>query len=564
MVDVLIADDNAQNRYYLEVLLQGNGFAVRSATNGAEALEMAQNDPPGLLISDILMPIMDGFALCREWRADERLKEIPFIFYTATFTEPQDETLALGLGANRFVIKPQEPEVLLAIIREVLAGRNNGSVDAAGRDDRELLQEHGQALFRKLSKKMAALEEANLLLKENLAERQRLEDQLRHAQKMEAIGQLAGGVAHDFNNILSVIMGYASMLKLDRELVAAQAERVDQILGAAEKGAYLTRSLLSFSRRQVMKLERTDLNDIVRNIESFLARILEENIHLKVLPNTSPLPVLADTTQIEQVLMNLVTNGRDAMPQGGELVLATDLLETDAALAHVHGFCEPGRYARVTVSDTGIGMEAATREKIFEPFFTTKADGKGTGLGMAIVYGIVKQHNGYINVYSEPGKGTTFNIYLPLDQTDGRTRAPIIQLEPPRGGEETILVAEDNEAVRTLVEQILGEFGYRVIAATDGLDALRKFREHQGRIDLVLLDLIMPKSSGPESARELRRLDPEVKILFSSGYPAEFVQRREILGEHEDFIVKPVRPLDLLRTIRHILDRPFAPKEAGS
>jgi len=558
MTDVLIVDDNEQNRYYLEVLLQGHGFSVRSATNGAEALQLALPAPPDLVISDLLMPEIDGYALCREWKASEVLRKIPFIVYTATFTEPKDEALALGLGADRFVVKPQEPDILLGIIRETLAGRSNGT-PSEQRDEHELLKEHGAALLRKLEKKMAALETANRELEATLAERQRLEEQLRHAQRMEGIGQLAGGVAHDFNNILSVILGYASIFKLDRGLSAPQAERIDQILAAAEKGADLTRSLLSFSRRQVMKLERTDLNSIVRNVESFLARILEEDIHLSRRPFPGPLPILADTTQIEQVLMNLVTNGRDAMPQGGELILATDRLETEAALAHIHGDGEPGRYAQLTVSDTGIGMDAATRTKIFEPFFTTKPEGKGTGLGMAIVYGIVKQHNGYINVYSEPGNGTTFNIYLPLDQAGNDVSLPLVRPEPPRGGDETILVVEDNEAVRNLMEQVLREFGYRVILATDGLDALDRFRESRKSIDLVLLDLIMPRLSGPETAAELRLLAPAVKILFSSGYPAEIVQGRQLLCREEDFVVKPVRPLDLLRTIRGLLDRPPLP-----
>ncbi len=389
----------------------------------------------------------------------------------------------------------------------------------------------------------------------DITERKQLEEQLRQSQKMEAIGQLAGGMAHDFNNILSVIIGYGYMLQLGTNLDAQQQEKIDHIIAAAEKAAQLTRGLLSFSRKQVLTLQTVNLNDIVLSFQKFLKRLIGEDIHLQAILNENELAVSVDSGQIEQVLVNLATNARDAMPHGGLLTIETELEEVAAAFAHAHGSEKAGIYAVITVSDSGNGMSEETKQRICEPFFTTKETGKGTGLGMAIVYGIIKQHNGFMTLYSEADKGSTFRIYLPLVKREPVVTAELTAPATPEGGEETILVAEDDPTVGKLVASILTEFGYKVILAADGEAAVEKFVANQGSIGLVLMDMIMPKQSGMAAAAALRRLQPEAKILFTSGYTADFIKERGGCEEGIELIMKPVQPLELLRKVREILDR---------
>jgi len=392
-------------------------------------------------------------------------------------------------------------------------------------------------------------------ISEDITGRKQLEEQLLQSQKMEAIGQLAGGVAHDFNNILMVIMGYGNMLKMDLEPDAAQRDKVERIIEAADKAAQLTRGLLAFSRKQTMETRVANLNDVVQQVQKFLVRIIGEDVRLSSKLETTELLVKIDSGQIEQVLINLATNARDAMPKGGNLTISTGLLDIDELFIQANGYGEPGRYAQITVSDTGIGMDEKTRNRIFEPFFTTKEVGKGTGLGMAIVYGIVKQHRGFINVYSEPLIGTTFRIYIPMIEKELAEAEEVIPSLPPKGGTETILVAEDDTAVRTLVQEVLTGFGYVVIPAEDGQDAVEKFRANRDTIKLILMDIIMPKMNGKEASREIRRLDGAVKILYSSGYTLDVIQSRDVLDEGEELVMKPVQPLELLRKVRELLDR---------
>ncbi|OGU17422.1 MAG: hypothetical protein A2076_04585 [Geobacteraceae bacterium GWC2_53_11] len=390
----------------------------------------------------------------------------------------------------------------------------------------------------------------------DVTDHRHLEDQLRHAQKMEAVGQLAGGVAHDFNNILTVIMGYANLLSLGKNLDTRQSDAIEQITSSSEKAAQLTRGLLAFSRKQLLEFKISDLNQIMQHVQKFLVRIIGEDIQLKLIINDLKLPVSVDNGQIEQVLINLATNARDAMQKGGVLTIETGIREIDAAAEHVHGFDSvvPGRYACITVSDTGGGMDTETCARIFEPFFTTKEVGKGTGLGMAIVYGIVRQHNGFINVYSEPGMGTIFRVYLPLVAEEQANCDEKEVPQPPQGGSETILLAEDDDAVRKLESTVLTQFGYDVIEAEDGQDAVDLFAANRDRISLILMDMIMPKKSGKEAYAEICQLKPRVRILYCSGYTAEFMQNRGVSEEGIDLITKPVQPMELLRRVREKLD----------
>jgi len=396
-------------------------------------------------------------------------------------------------------------------------------------------------------------------------EHELLETQLRQAQKMEAIGHLAGGIAHDFNNILTVIIGYGNiMLARSDELDERQKGEVEQIIAASQRAAHLTRGLLAFSRKQVLSPQKVALNDIVNNLQSFLLRIIGEDVQLKFVHHTPHLTVFADRGQIEQVIMNLATNARDAMPEGGMLTVEVTRQEIGVDHVQSHGYGEPGEYACLVVSDTGVGMSKETQERIFEPFFSTKEMGRGTGLGMAIVYGIVKQHKGFINVYSEPGEGTTFRIYLPLLAEDKGDRADEAAPTVPAGGSETILVAEDDATVSKLVETVLKQFGYQVILAVDGNDCVRKFAENSEKVDLILMDMIMPGKSGKEACAEIRELQPAVRVLYSSGYTADFMHGRGDLDPGEDLIMKPVEPMVLLAKVREVLDRDAAVAEAGS
>ncbi len=383
------------------------------------------------------------------------------------------------------------------------------------------------------------------------------EDQLRQAQKMEAIGQLAGGIAHDFNNILTVMSGYGEMLRMDPTLTEPQGEKVNNILAATEKAVHLTRGLLAFSRKQVMDPKILDLNEVVQQVQKFLARIIGEDIHLKTICTALNLKAKVDSSQIEQVLINLATNARDAMPGGGTFTIETGSQFVENHFPDNSEAVHQGSYAYIAVSDSGHGMDKATRKKIFDPFFTTKEVGKGTGLGMAIVHGIVAQHGGFINVYSELGQGTCFKIYIPLvEDALAKVEDASVALPLPKGGHETVLVAEDNVELRELYKSVLSDYGYEVVLAEDGQDAVEKFAANRDRIKLLILDIIMPFKSGIEANAEIRKLKPDgVRTLYSSGYTRDFILNRGELTDMEDLIMKPVRPLELLRKVREILDR---------
>ena len=388
----------------------------------------------------------------------------------------------------------------------------------------------------------------------NITEKKNLENQLFQAQKMEAIGQLAGGIAHDFNNILTAIIGFSTIVAMHMDANNPQRENVNHILAAADRATDLTRSLLTFSRKQIINPQPLDLNKTIKNIEKFLQRIIGEDISLVTVFYQGVLTIKADCGQIEQVLMNLATNARDAMPKGGTLTIATGALAMDGDFIRTHGYGETGEYALITVTDTGTGMDEETCKKLFEPFFTTKEMGKGTGLGLSIVYGIVRQHNGYISVSSEKGVGTTFKICLPLIGPTVKEESDNTE-ETTKGGTETILVADDDPLVRQLSVNVLGQFGYTVITAEDGQDAIARFRESKDKIDLVILDVIMPLTNGKEAYDEIVRIRPDIKGIFISGYTADTIHRRGVLEVHTEYVSKPLRPTLLLKKVREVLDR---------
>ncbi len=385
-------------------------------------------------------------------------------------------------------------------------------------------------------------------------EKHKLEEQLRQSHKMEAIGTLAGGVAHDFNNILTAIIGFGTMAKRRLKGEESIGEYIGEMLAAANRAAELTHALLAFSRKQTIALKPENLNDIVYNVEKMLRRVIGEEIEFKTKLAHDDIPVMVDRGQIDQVLLNLATNARDAMPDGGVLSVETDIVDIDGSYPEAHLFENKGPHAVLTVSDTGYGMDQNTRGNIFEPFFTTKEVGKGTGLGLAVVYGIVKQHGGNISVYSEPGKGTTFRIYLPLANASVydslRTALPL-----PLGKGETILVAEDDNKVRKIIMMSLEGHGYKGIESEDGDTAVKRFIENNDSVSLLLLDVIMPSKNGRDAYEEIKRIRPDIKAIFMSGYTDDIIAKKGVLQDSVDFIAKPIDPDALLRKIRTVLDR---------
>lgn len=384
-------------------------------------------------------------------------------------------------------------------------------------------------------------------------EKQTLEEQLRQSQKMEAVGMLAGGIAHDFNNILTALIGFGNLLEIKLKEDKILGGYVEQILISANKAATLIQRLLAFSRKQVIAPLPVNLGDNIAGIEKLLNRLIGEDIAVKLNITERPLIVFADPGQLDQIIINLAANARDAMPKGGTLTISADVMEIDKELFIPPDCIKPGKYALLTVSDTGVGIAEKIKDKIFDPFFTTKGVGKGTGLGLSVVYGIVKQHNGYVHLESEPAKGTTFEIYLPLmDLRSEKTQRKTQILR--RGNGETILFAEDDESVRKFVKETFREHGYRMVECVDGEDAVKKFAENKDAIDLVLMDMIMPGMSGKEAYDEIKKIKPGLKALFMSGYADDILQKKIILAEGINLIPKPIKPETLLEKIRETLD----------
>ncbi len=394
-----------------------------------------------------------------------------------------------------------------------------------------------------------------LLVVRDVTKERRLAEQFRQAQKMEAVGRLAGGVAHDFNNLLTVILTYSRTLADGLpETDPARADLVE-IRKAGERAAALTRQLLAFSRQQALEPRVLDLNDLLENLDRMLRRLIGEDIELTVVSGARRSAMRADPGQIEQVVMNLVVNARDATSRGGRLTLETAEVELDETFAREHLGVRPGPYVMLAVSDNGAGMDRATQARIFEPFFTTKEPGKGTGLGLATVFGIVQQSGGAIYVYSEPGKGTTFKLYFPVvdEEAESLQRPPRSAAE---GGTETVLLVEDEDAVRAAVSGILRRAGYQVVEAQNAGEALLVAERHPSPIHLLLTDVVMPHVSGPELAKRLAARLPGLRTLCMSGYTGEAVQNHRLLGASVPFLQKPITPDSLLQKVREVLVRP--------
>ncbi|HLM99825.1 MAG TPA: response regulator [Bryobacteraceae bacterium] len=403
---------------------------------------------------------------------------------------------------------------------------------------------------------------AMLVVPQDATRRHHLEEQLRQAQKMEAVGMLAGGIAHDFNNLLTIINGYSQMVLGNLPEGDDNRNSVEQIMKAGERAAELTHQLLTFSRRQVVRPKVLDLNTVVTATAVMLRRLIGEHIELRIVVGPHLAKIHADAGQLHQVILNLAVNSRDAMPNGGTLILETQNVELGEAYGGANATIRPGHYVMLAVTDTGIGMDEQTRSRLFEPFFTTKSQGQGTGLGLSTVYGIVKQSNCEIVVYSEPGHGTCVKIYFPVvteepvEDTLESLRSQVLS------GTETILLVEDDEAVRRLVRRTLEKQGYQLLVAASGTEALEIVQGHPGRIHLVISDVVMPQMGGRQLAERLQALRPKIRVLFVSGYTENSILSRGNLVEGEAFLQKPFTPLALARRVRELLD--MAEGELGS
>ena len=462
-----------------------------------------------LVISDYTMPQWDGLEALELVRSRDR--ELPFIFVSGNLGEER-AIEAIKLGATDYILKDRMSRMPLAVRRAIQESRDR-------------------------------------------SRRRQLEAELIQAQKMEAIGRLAGGVAHDFNNLLTVINGFSELLLSATPPEDPRHVDLSEIVSAGRRAATLTRQLLAFSRRQVFQPTTIDLNSILSGLEKMLARLIGADVQLILRLAPRLHPVNADAGQIEQVLINLVVNARDAMPQGGRITVETCNVQVDEAHASLHPGSRAGPHARVEVTDTGTGITEEVRRHLFEPFFTTKEKGKGTGLGLSTAHGIIRQSGGSIDVSSAPGQGASFRIYLP--RSEATLAPPDLELQVPEGkGTETILVAEDMETVRRLARTVLEATGYRVLLASDGTEALKICEEWQGAIHLLLTDVVMHSISGPELAVLVRRAHPETRILFMSGYSDRSLDEVGPSGTDATFLQKPFTIEGLRAKVREALARP--------
>jgi two-component system cell cycle sensor histidine kinase/response regulator CckA len=495
-------------------LLQDSGFEVIDAGDAKAALALAEQRP-SLVVVDAALPRVDGIEVCRRLRADHRTRFVPVLLLSETPLSPQDSVRALASGVDWCLSDCESPAVLADSVKALIYRRNSESRDPTSATMESLPQ----------------------------------------AQKMEAIGHLAFGVAHDFNNLLTAILGYTDMMLSQIGNDKPISADLMEIRKAADRAASLTRQLLAFSRKQPLSVSVIDLNSVVADADQFLQRLIGEHIRLQTRLASDLWAITGDITQLEQILLNLVVNARDAMPAGGSVFIET----SNVVLTNRHRFPDPvavvpGRYALLMVQDTGCGMDERTRARLFEPFFTTKGRGRGTGLGLATVYGIVKHLKGYIFAESESGRGTTFRLYLPAVVDVAASAATSTERMPPFVGRETILVVEDDDVVRRFATVALQRYGYAVLEAATPERALEIADESDQPIHLILTDVIMPGLSGPAFVQRLRQRRSGTPVIYMSGYPGDAMVAPIVTSPGDVQLTKPFATGDLLRTVRRILD----------
>ena len=518
-LQILHLEDDPRDVELVRDTLEAEGvkFEARTVCTRGEFTAALEGGGVEVILSDFALPSFDGLSALEI--ACRLAPDLPFIFVSGTLGE-EAAIDAVRQGATDYVLKQRLSRLAPAVRRAV--------------------SEMQQARRRR------EVEEAL----------RRTEEQLRHTQKMEAVGRLAGGVAHDFNNILTAIMGYGELLLARLEPSDPNRLDVEEIQQAAKRAASLTRQLLAFSRHQVLEPRVLDLRGVIGEMDNMLRRIIGADIDFKTLPSAELGCVRVDPGQIQQVLLNLAVNARDAMPEGGKLTIETANLELDEVYARDHIGVAPGPYVMLAVSDTGCGMDADTQSRIFEPFFTTKEGGKGTGLGLSMVYGIAQQSGGHVDVYSEPGKGSTFKVFLPRVEADRESGGSRVLVGPPARGSETLLLVDDDVQVRSVIRESLKLNGYTVLEAGDGVGALRFFDDGGPEIDLVVCDVIMPEMSGPEFVDRISVTHPDTRVLFISGFTVGAVVHRGVLRPGVNFLLKPFTPEILLRKVREALQQP--------
>jgi two-component system, cell cycle sensor histidine kinase and response regulator CckA len=518
-LSVLMVEDSDEDTELVIRELRGGGYDVsfeRVDTPQAMSATL-ENRAWDVVICDFSVPHFGCAGALRLLRG--RNLDTPFIYVSGTVGE-ETAVAALKEGAHDYVMKGSLKRLLPAIQRELKAAEQR----------RENAQQERQG---------------------------------RQQERFEAIGRLAGGIAHDFNNIIGAILGWAELGEEEARNGSGLQDRFKQIRKQAERAAGLTTQLLAFARRQVLQPVKLDVNKSISDMRSFLASGMEGDIEFKIILDPNLDVMQGDASQVGQVIMNLCINARDAMPRGGRLIIETDNVEIDEEFCHRNSYGRPGRYVMLVISDTGIGMDAATVDRLFEPFFTTKDLGKGTGLGLATVYGIVKQHDGFLNVYSEVGKGTTFRVYFPSSTGRVSQRQPDIPAISVTGSE-TILVAEDHEGIREVANEILSSYGYTTILAADGQEALRLFRQDPTRIDLAILDVAMPGLSGTEAFTQMSAIRPDLPVVFTSGHTSESASLNSNIAAGAVFLQKPYASRTLGQIVRSTLDRHRQSKSESS
>jgi signal transduction histidine kinase len=545
---VLLADDNADMRDYVRRLLASAGLRTEVAVDGQAALESARRIKPDLILSDIMMPRLDGLGLLRAVRDDEDLRMVPVILLSARAGE-EAEVQGLDAGADDYLVKPFSARELLARVQNTIILARTRREAAERERELRLTAESAEAKLRDLNATLEAR------VKNALADHAAAEEQLRQAQKMEAIGHLTGGVAHDFNNLLTIVIG--NIESLQRHMPAGAPDRLrrsaENAMQGAKRAATLTQRLLAFSRRQPLEPKPVDLNKLVSGMSDLLRGTLGESVELQTVLAGGLWRVEIDYNQLENSLINLAVNARDAMPKGGKLIVETANAHLDEGYTARETEVMPGQYVVIAVSDTGSGISGDVLERVFEPFFTTKPTGHGTGLGLSQVYGFVKQSGGHVKIYSEPGEGTTVKIYLPRFTGANEEDQLAADTIPDGNGMETVLVVENDDGVREHSSEILQELGYRVIEAHDGVTALTKLEENNS-IDLLFTDVGLPGINGRELAEEARKRRPRLKVLFTTGYARNAIVHHGRLDAGVEMISKPFTYADLAAKVRKIID----------
>jgi signal transduction histidine kinase len=602
-LSVLVVDDDAQMLRTITDILRLRGYSAVIAATGREALEItrAMKDAPAVALVDLKLPDMDGIELIGRLREITALTEVVILTGNASV---DSAIRALRENSNDYLVKPVKPDHLVGTIERAGERWQRRRAEAGMRESQDRLR----LIFDHVSDALFIADDSGVILDANPAacamsaqsldqlrsltmsdvlpenngkvldvrsaafapgvlvhtvrdqtRERKLEDQLVQAQKMEAIGQLAGGVAHDFNNLLTVIMSYSSMLLTDMGTESTVRGDIQEISNAAERAAALTRQLLAFSRKQVLQLRAVNLNEVVTDVQKMLHRLIGEDVSLVTNLDPDLALINADPGQLEQVLINLAVNARDAMPGGGALTITTDNVSLTEEHSERHLGAMPGKYVMLAVTDTGSGMTREVQQRLFEPFYTTKGPGKGTGLGLATVHGIVKQSGGDVYVYSELGHGTTFKVYFPrlTNVSDAVMTTAEHRAIAPRGSE-TLLFAEDDEPLRALGARVLTALGYNVLVARTGAEALKIVAEYKGTIDLVATDVVMPEMNGSQLVEKVLEARPDIRVLFMSGYTDDEVMRRGVIDGQTAFLQKPFTPDLLAHKVREVLDTPVA------